>query len=157
MEMKRTWIGLLAALPFSAIAHHGWSEYDTTRALTLTGTVAESGWEHPHGFVKLETPGKTWIVVLAPPSRMENRGLQKAAIASGMTATVESPAASKTLMSVSTAVVTAGATVGHATAVQEAALLGEILATKTSMLPPLGPRRSFVSPGKTAEPVCPIA
>jgi hypothetical protein len=24
--------------------------------------------------VKLETPGKIWLVVLAPPSRMENRG-----------------------------------------------------------------------------------
>ena len=89
MEIKPTWIGLLAALPLSAIAHHGWSEYDVTRALTLTGTIVESGWEHPHGFVKLATPGKTWIVVLAPPSRMENRGLQKAAIASGTTATVE--------------------------------------------------------------------
>jgi hypothetical protein len=89
MEIKRTWIGLLAALPFAAIAHHGWSEYDATRSLTLTGTIVESGWEHPHGFVKLATPGKTWIVVLAPPSRMENRGLEKAAIASGMTATVE--------------------------------------------------------------------
>ena len=51
--------------------------------------IVESGWEHPHGFVKLATPGKTWIVVLAPPSRMENRGLEKAAIASGITATVE--------------------------------------------------------------------
>jgi Family of unknown function (DUF6152) len=89
MEMKRTLIGLLAALPFSALAHHGWSEYDVTRALTLTGTIVESGWEHPHGFVKLETPSKTWIVVLAPPSRMENRGLQKGEIASGTTATVE--------------------------------------------------------------------
>jgi hypothetical protein len=89
MDMKRAWIGLLAVLSFSAIAHHGWSEYDATRALTLTGTVVESGWEHPHGFVKLATPGKTWIVVLAPPSRMENRGLQKSEIASGTTATVE--------------------------------------------------------------------
>jgi hypothetical protein len=89
MEIKPTWIGLLAALPLSAIAHHGCSEYDVTRALTLTGTVVESGWEHPHGFVKLATPGKTWIVVPAPPSRVENRGLQKAEIASGMTATVE--------------------------------------------------------------------
>jgi hypothetical protein len=89
MEMKRAWFGLLAALPFSALAHHGWSEYDVTRGLTLTGTIIESGWEHPHGFVKLATPGKTWIVVLAPPSRMENRGLQKAAIASGVAATVE--------------------------------------------------------------------
>ena len=89
MNMNRTWIGLLAALPFAAIAHHGWSEYDATRALTLTGTIVESGWEHPHGFVKLATPGKTWIVVLAPPSRMENRGLPKASIASGMTVAVE--------------------------------------------------------------------
>jgi len=89
MKMKRAWIGLLAALPLSAIAHHGWSEYDATRSLTLTGTIVESGWEHPHGFVKLATPGKTWVVVLAPPSRMENRGREKAAIASGMTATVE--------------------------------------------------------------------
>lgn len=89
MHMRRTWIGLLAALPFAAVAHHGWSEYDATRALTLTGTIVESGWEHPHGFVKLTTPGKTWIVVLAPPSRMENRGLEKASIASGTTATVQ--------------------------------------------------------------------
>jgi hypothetical protein len=89
MAMKRAWIGLSAVLSFSAIAHHGWSEYDATRALTLTGTVVTSGWEHPHGFVKLATAGKTWIVVLAPPSRMENRGLQKAEIASGTTATVE--------------------------------------------------------------------
>jgi hypothetical protein len=29
----------------------------------------------PHGYVRLETPGKTWLCVLAPPSRMENRGL----------------------------------------------------------------------------------
>jgi hypothetical protein len=89
MNMNRSWIGLLAALPFAAIAHHGWSEYDATRALTLTGTIVESGWEHPHGFVKLATPGKTWIVVLAPPSRMENRGLAKGSIASGTTVTVE--------------------------------------------------------------------
>src|SRR3982074_1183518 len=82
MNMNRTWIGLLAALPFAAIAHHGWSEYDATRALTLTGTIGEAVWEHPHGFVKLATPGKTWIVVLAPPSRMENRGLPRASIAS---------------------------------------------------------------------------
>ena len=32
------------------------------------------GDEHPHGFVKLETPGKIWLLVLAPPSRMENCG-----------------------------------------------------------------------------------
>src|SRR5262249_1749884 len=49
------------------------SSYDSSKVLTLTGTIREAGYEHPHGFVKLET-GKIWRVVLAPPSRMENRG-----------------------------------------------------------------------------------
>ena len=33
-------------------------------------------------------PGKTWIAVLAPPSRMEARGLDKALLKPGTTATV---------------------------------------------------------------------
>jgi hypothetical protein len=73
----------------NSIAHHGWSEYDTTKALKLTGKVVESGYEHPHGHVRLETPGKTWNVVLAPPSRMERRGLAKGALKAGGTVTVE--------------------------------------------------------------------
>ena len=39
--------------------------------------------------MRLETPGKTWNVVLAPPSRMERRGLEKAALKPGTIATVE--------------------------------------------------------------------
>jgi hypothetical protein len=89
MNMKRLWVAVLAAVPLTAIAHHGWTEYDATRPLTLTGTIMESGWEHPHGFVKLAAPGKTWMIVLAPPSRMENRGMQKTALASGTSVTVE--------------------------------------------------------------------
>ncbi len=76
----------LAAAPASA--HHGWSEYDSTQALTLTGTIRESGYEHPHGHIRLEVPGKTWSAVLAPPSRMEARGLTAAALAVGTPATV---------------------------------------------------------------------
>jgi hypothetical protein len=76
----------LCALP--ALAHHGWSEYDQERPLTLTGKVTESGYEHPHGHIRLETPGKTWLVVLAPPSRMQNRGLAPESIKAGSTVTV---------------------------------------------------------------------
>jgi hypothetical protein len=71
-----------------AAAHHGWSSYDSSKALTVTGTITTSGYEHPHGGVRLETPGKTWNVVLAPPSRMENRGLKKEMLAPGTKATV---------------------------------------------------------------------
>ena len=86
--MKRLLAALLA-VPAVAAAHHGWSEYDSTKPLKLTGKILESGYEHPHGFVRLETPGKTWHVVLAPPSRMEARGLAKEKIAKGAAATVE--------------------------------------------------------------------
>jgi Family of unknown function (DUF6152) len=79
---------LALALATAALAHHGWSGYDASKPLTVTGTIKVSGYEHPHGFVRLETPEKVWVVTLAPPSRMENRGLPSAMLKSGSTATV---------------------------------------------------------------------
>jgi len=76
------------ALTGVAAAHHGWSGYDSGTTLTLTGVIKESGYEHPHGHIRLEVPGKTWIVVLAPPSRMERRGLPAKDLAPGATVTV---------------------------------------------------------------------
>jgi len=75
-------------LPGAAFAHHGWSGYDSQKELTLTGTIEAAGYEHPHGFVRLKTAAKTWLVVLAPPSRMERRGLSKEMLAPGKAATV---------------------------------------------------------------------
>lgn len=82
---------LVAALmlPALALAHHGWSEYDSTRLLKLTGKIVEYGYEHPHGHVRLETAGKVWWCVLAPPSRMRNRGLEKDMLRPGATVTLE--------------------------------------------------------------------
>jgi hypothetical protein len=79
---------LLALAPAAALAHHGWSGYDSSQVLTLAGTILETGYEHPHGWMKLETPGKTWLCVLAPPSRMDNRGLPRAMLTPGAKATV---------------------------------------------------------------------
>ncbi|MFZ9151584.1 MAG: DUF6152 family protein [Burkholderiales bacterium] len=79
---------LAAVLGLPALAHHGWSEYDSSKELKLTGTIAESGYEHPHGHIRLVVPGKTWHAVLAPPSRMTARGLPPADLKSGSTVTV---------------------------------------------------------------------
>lgn len=76
-------------LPIQVTAHHGWSEYDSSRLLKLTGRIVEAGYQHPHGHIRLETPDKTWQVTLAPPSRMENRGLPKEWLKGGASATVE--------------------------------------------------------------------
>ena len=72
-----------------ARAHHGWSGYDTGKVLNLEGVIKEAGYEHPHGYIRLEVPGKVWNVVLAPPSRMENRGLERSALKPGVKAKVE--------------------------------------------------------------------
>lgn len=87
--MKRVSIAAVLCVPVLAWAHHGWSEYDSSKGMKLTGKVVASGYEHPHGHVRLEAPGKTWNVVLAPPSRMERRGLEKGALKPGATVTVE--------------------------------------------------------------------
>jgi hypothetical protein len=90
MPARRIALTLILAggLVTAASAHHGWSEYDAGKELKLTGTIRESGYEHPHGHIRLEAGGKTWIAVLAPPSRMEARGLSKAMLGAGNTATV---------------------------------------------------------------------
>ncbi len=86
---RRTFLAALALLPGGAIAHHGWSEYDSSKLLKLSGKILEFGYEHPHGHIRLETPGKVWLCVLAPPSRMENRGLAKDLLKPGAPATLE--------------------------------------------------------------------
>lgn len=87
--MKRMLSILALLIVAEASAHHGWSEYDDQRPLRLTGTIEESGYEHPHGFVRLKTVDKTWRVILAPPSRMGNRGLARAELAKGTAIAVE--------------------------------------------------------------------
>ena len=86
--MKRIAI-VTTLMATQAFAHHGWSEYDASQPLQLVGTIEESGYVHPHGFVRLKTADKSWTVVLAPPSRMENRGLSKEMLAPGSRAMVE--------------------------------------------------------------------
>ena len=86
--MIRTTLFLALLAAPAAWAHHGWSEYDSTKPLTVSGTILASGYEHPHGHIRLETPRKTWHVVLAPPSRMEARGLPPADLKAGSTVSV---------------------------------------------------------------------
>ena len=88
MKRRLVLTGILS-LPVLALAHHGWSEYDSAKVLKLTGKILEYGYEHPHGHVRLEAPGKTWLCVLAPPSRMQNRGLTQDMLKPGTTATLE--------------------------------------------------------------------
>src|SRR5690606_13817642 len=75
-------------LPSTVQAHHGWGGYDASKVLTLNGTVKESAFSNPHGELKLATADKEWICTLAPPYRMQNRGLTEDMLKVGTTCTV---------------------------------------------------------------------
>lgn len=72
-----------------AAAHHGWSSYDSGHARVLTGIVTQVSYHYPHGTIQLEVNDKSWLVVLAPPSRMSSRGLPREDLRIGIEATVE--------------------------------------------------------------------
>jgi len=81
--------GLLATT--TLMAHHGWSDYDQTRTLTLRGVIKESSYGNPHGMIRLQQGGDngtTWTAILAPPSRMSARGLTEELLKTRTSATV---------------------------------------------------------------------
>jgi hypothetical protein len=88
--MRRIFIATLAAaiVAAPAVAHHGWGSYET--ALTrFQGPIKTVKFENPHVEIELDAEGKTWTVTLAPPFRMNNRGLPKEQMAVGKPVTVE--------------------------------------------------------------------
>jgi uncharacterized protein DUF6152 len=89
--MKRL-SGLLAIMVLGTgllYAHHGWTGYDETKLVQHTGVIKEVGYENPHGFVKIEVDKKAvWNIVLAPPTRMDSRGLTKDKLKVGSTVTI---------------------------------------------------------------------
>lgn len=94
--MRVVTIALAALLAAGTIAaHHGWSGYDASKPMKLTGTVQESSWANPHATIRLEVagvnsaPAKVWTGTLAPLSRMTARGLKAESIKAGTMLTVE--------------------------------------------------------------------
>ncbi|MFN2387030.1 MAG: DUF6152 family protein [Thermoanaerobaculia bacterium] len=74
-----------------ALAHHGWSDYDESKTLNLTGVIQESTYGSPHGTLRLQVSGEnaaTWLCILAPPSRMTRRGLSAEMLKLGTTVSV---------------------------------------------------------------------
>lgn len=79
---------LAAAWSVPALAHHGWGGYDTALSFTVTGEIQESSYANPHCEIVMTVDGRRWHFVLAPPSRMERRGITAEMIAPGKTCTV---------------------------------------------------------------------
>jgi hypothetical protein len=92
-RFSRRALGLVACaaalLATPAIAHHGWSSYDSNTLVAIEGPILAADTGFPHAHIELEHEGERWDIVLAPPSRMTARGLPDGALAEGVVVRVE--------------------------------------------------------------------
>ena len=65
-----------------------WPAYDLTKPQKLTGVIKEVSYHGAPPLVKMEVDKKMWTVILAPPARMEFRGLSDEMIKAGVTASI---------------------------------------------------------------------
>ena len=72
-----------------AFAHHGWGSYDAAKKFTVTSSIETLAWHNPHVHVTVRHEGATWEAVLAPPFRMDTRGLSPDLIKAGTRVEVE--------------------------------------------------------------------
>jgi hypothetical protein len=85
----------LAAVIISApaSAHHGTASFDTSKDLTLKGTVTEWIWANPHCFLKFDAMDETgtvrnWAVEVSNPTDMTKRGWARSSFKVGDVVTV---------------------------------------------------------------------
>lgn len=87
-SLRTVFVATAGCFAVAAMAHHGWSGYDTT-LVKKSGTIEASSYANPHGAATLKTDEGTWNIVLAPPGRMESRGLTREMLAPGTAALIE--------------------------------------------------------------------
>ncbi len=88
-HIQRALVGVgVAVLSTAAMAHHGWSGYETD-IRKMSGTIEQASYANPHSSIRLKTADKTWVIVLAPPSRMSNRGITADMLKVGKNVSVE--------------------------------------------------------------------
>ena len=77
---------LLAALP--ATAHHSFVMFDTSKQVTLSGTVTSFEWTNPHTYIEIDASEdggavKHWSIELGSPSILRNSGWKHDTLKSG--------------------------------------------------------------------------
>lgn len=67
---------LLLAIP--GVAHHSFVMFDTTKRVTMNGTVTKFQWTNPHAYIEIDvaegTATKHWSVELGSPSILMKGG-----------------------------------------------------------------------------------
>ena len=97
--MKAIFVGLIVGVlsilvvPAPVAAHHGTASFDTSKDLSLKGTVTDWIWANPHCFLKFDAMDETgtvrnWAVEVSNPTDMTKRGWARSSFKVGDTVTV---------------------------------------------------------------------
>jgi hypothetical protein len=86
-------VGLLA-VSVPLFAHHGAAVYDTSKMVTVKGTVTQWVWANPHCFLKVDTKNDSgdtahWVIESAGTASVANQGWSKAMFKPGDEAVVD--------------------------------------------------------------------
>jgi hypothetical protein len=83
----------VVAVSVPVIAHHGTASFDTSKVVTLKGTVTDWIWANPHCFLKFDAKDDTgavrnWAVEVSNPTDMTKRGWSRLSFKVGDQVTV---------------------------------------------------------------------
>ena len=75
------------------LLHHSFAMFDTTKSVTLTGTVTTFQWTNPHAYIEIDVPdggsSKHWSIELGSPSILMQSGWKFKDLKHGDKITVE--------------------------------------------------------------------
>ncbi len=79
----------LSLVAVAAPAHHSFAMFDSTKTLTVSGTVKEFQWTNPHSYIQLlakDSAGKQveWSMEMGAPMYLYARGLRPSSLKAGM-------------------------------------------------------------------------
>ena len=86
-------VAMVLALSTPAFTHHGNASFDTSKTVTINGTVTEYIWANPHCFLKFDAKDDTgavrnWAVEVSNPTDMSKRGWSRTSFKIGDQVTV---------------------------------------------------------------------
>ena len=93
MARTAVFFALVVIAPASLRAHHGSASFDTSKKVTMAGTVTEWIWANPHCFLKIDAKDDTgevrnWALETQNPIGMTQRGWSRSAFKVGDQVTV---------------------------------------------------------------------
>jgi hypothetical protein len=100
MKMQRQVMAALTGLLLNAaavapsIAHHSFAMFDTTKCLSMSGTVRKFEWSFPHTWIWINVQNKkgeteAWGFEGEPPADLSRSGWRKTTLAKGDAVTVQ--------------------------------------------------------------------